>query len=208
MRRWSGILLACGLLSACLRGGFYADAGSSSSDLRPADGHRDTAGSADARPADTATADGKGYQYLYTEAESGTLVAPFAVRDDPQASGGKYLIDHDETTGKHTEGEARYAVTVLAAGTFHLWGRCRAPTTDVDSFFVAVDDGAPTAYHTSTRGLSDDWTWTVVATLAGGEVTPVSYTLDAGDHAIVLSSRESQSKIDRLLLTDDPSFTH
>jgi hypothetical protein len=215
MRRRSEILLVCSLLSSCLRGGFYPDAGSSSSDLRPADGPGDTGGSADARPVDAGlgdsiadlNVDAKGFQYLYLEAESGDLVAPFAVRDDPQASGGKYLIDHAETTGKHTAGEARYTVTVLAAGTFHLWGRCRAPATDVDSFFVAVDEGPTTAYHTSTRGLSDDWTWTVVATLAGAEVTPVSYTLGAGDHAIVLSSRESQSKIDLLLLTDDPSFT-
>ena len=196
MRRWWGILLACILLSACLRGGFFADGGSASSDLPATDGGFDAT-----------VEDAGGFQYLYLEAESGELVAPFAVRDDPQASGGKYLIDYAETTGGRTAGEARYTMTVLAAGTYQLWGRCRAPATDVDSFFIAVDDGPTTAYHTSTRGLSDDWTWTAVGTLEGAEVTPVTYTLGAGDHAIVLSSRESQAKIDRLLLTDDPSFT-
>jgi len=197
MRRFSGILCTCCLLlSACLRGGFFADAGSSSSsDLPAPDGS-----------GDTTVKDAKGFQHLYLEAESGALFAPFAVRDDPQASAGKYLIDHDLATGKHTDGEAHYTVTVLVPGDFHLWGRTRAPATDVDSFFVAVDDQHATAYHTSTRGLSDQWTWTVVGTLLSEEVTPATYTLGAGTHTIVLSSRESGSQIDRLLLTDDLPF--
>lgn len=145
--------------------------------------------------------------YLYFEAESGRLIAPFKVMDDPQASAGKYVLDVG-SRGNPSGGEARYELTVAREGSFFLWGRVLATSDMADSFAVAFDGAAEDVYHTAERTWSTAWQWSMMTLGDSGDWprAPRVYRLTAGLHVLILRSREAESTIDRLLLTDDADF--
>ena len=149
-----------------------------------------------------------GDQYVYTEAETGTLVAPMQVNQDPTLSGGAYIIDEWNSAGARTEGAARYTVVIPRDGDFVLWGYVNAPTPAQDSFFVSVNGGAPRVYHTAEDGLWDPaWQWTKMRDVVDQTLGMASvFSLNAGENEVEILSRESLSTLDRFLFTTDVAF--
>ncbi|MBO7683482.1 MAG: hypothetical protein J6T51_02010 [Kiritimatiellae bacterium] len=142
------------------------------------------------------------------EAEKGAMEFSFRADDDPCASGGKFVWLPGEPGGRRSgRGAVSWQLDVHTAGTYHLWGRVMAPTPDDDSFFVSAYAGEyprknsrsgtifrPTVWPTGVT--KSQWQWRAFKT---------ELTLPAGPVVLTLHSREDGTKIDRLLLTSDPS---
>jgi hypothetical protein len=153
-------------------------------------------------PAATATPSGTSGNY-WLEAESGAPTSPLVAAADAAASNGQFIwvpsgaaVDCATTT---TGGWATYTVNVATAGTYKLWGRGIAPSTSSDSFCLQVDTGAVTNF---TLNVSPAWVWSLAQT-----PTSNTYTLTAGTHTIKVRYRETGAKLDRLLLTNNLSYT-
>jgi hypothetical protein len=134
---------------------------------------------------------------LAVEAETGVLVAPFELDSDPLASGGRYLLDQFFEGGHQSGGSASYTFDLPASGSYVIWVRGKSTDTAADSFFLAIDGGSPVEVDTDPPGMPDpDWIWVAATT----NVTPFplqQFTLAAGAHTFVFSSRETLSQLDR-----------
>jgi len=137
------------------------------------------------------------FSYLRFEAESGNLVLPVRTQSGPDTFGGSYIDTPAGTpagTASNPAGTATFGFNVPAAGSWKLWLRMYGPATASDSWFESVDGAARQAVTATTTGT---WVW-----IAGR-----TYNLTTGLHALELGGREAQARIDRVLLTDDPTFT-
>lgn len=163
---------------------------------------------ADGSAPDTSALDGAAAASdIVFEAEDGVLVAPFTVVDDPSALGGRAVIDGGPDTGSTTTGSATYTFSVVSAGTFHLFARVQGADSDIDSFRAAFDNGAPIDFFTARGGPYVGWQWREITDDLAGDFVPHTFDLSAGAHVLTVSSRESQSVFDALLITTNPSPT-
>ena len=141
---------------------------------------------------------------VYLEAESGYAVTPFTVAEDAGSSGGWFAWCPGER-GEHGQagGRSVWKLDVAKAGTYHLWGCVRAPTSSDDSFYVAVFDGEGrrlerVEWHT---GGHASWEWTRLTD--GSERTPPALSLPKGTVRLEVQAREDGTQLDRLFLTTD-----
>jgi hypothetical protein len=107
-------------------------------------------------------------------------------------------------------GYARFNVNIPKDGTYVIWGRVKAETDTNDSFFVTADNGTRDIYDTAEGKWASAWQWTVVngrgATGGPGAVTPRKFTLAAGNHTLRFDGREANTRLDKILITDDLSY--
>lgn len=142
------------------------------------------------------------------EAERGQIVAPFEVVSDTTASRGAFVRDGN-SIGVGGGGSATYSFSLADAHSgIAVWVRAQTLDTAADSFFIAIDGATSLEYDTSACIFGSDWHWVELTGLVFCPTIPPPLFLDlaAGPHTIVLTSREGQSVVDLLLLTDDPTF--
>jgi hypothetical protein len=142
---------------------------------------------------------------LWLEAEEATLSAPMQTALDDEASSGTYVW---VPNGGGMGGVAEYQFTVPTAGTYVVWGRVISNSGGDDSFSVAMDDGADALWDTKLGG-TEVWVWDLVSDRGAnyGEGVPMQYTLAAGTHTLRIKQREDGTKLDKLLITNDLSYT-
>lgn len=137
------------------------------------------------------------------EAESGLVTAPFSF----MTAGPETFVVDGNTTGTNGGGSVSFNVVVPRAGTYYLWGRVLAPDANTDSFFVELGGTGAGLFVTSECAFSASWHW---APVRGGTCPSLSgprgFVLAAGDNSLDLTSSEGGSKLDRMILTDDPTF--
>ncbi len=107
-----------------------------------------------------------------------------AVRTDGAAQGGKYVSQ----TGGSGTGRVTLRLTVPAAGRHVLALRVLAPGSSSDSFVVKVGSESGSTWHFGTR---PSWTW----------VTGPTLQLPAGTTTVVVTNRESGTRLDAVRLT-------
>jgi arylsulfatase A-like enzyme len=137
----------------------------------------------------------------WLEAEhADTIIAPFKVADDNNASNGKFIYVPDGKGEKLPSSGtmATYRVTVEQPGTYLLWGRVSAASGRDDSFLVQVDSGFNSLWDVT---FGKSWHWDMVSNRYGDD--PVNFHLKEGVHTIKILLREDGTKIDKLLLTND-----
>jgi hypothetical protein len=107
-------------------------------------------------------------------------------------------------------GYARYNVNIPKDGTYVIWGRVQAPSDSADSMFVTFDSGTKDIYDVAEGKWSSAWQWTVVngrGASGGPNAIPVrKFTLTAGQHTLRLDGREANTRLDKILITDDLSY--
>ncbi len=104
-----------------------------------------------------------------------------------------------------TAPELRWPVRFETGGTYYVWGRVRAATDSDDSFHAGVDGAvSPSASRVTTGGATGgSWVWTR-QTMGGGTA---SVPAVAGDQWVSVWMREDGAAIDRIALSDDPTWT-
>jgi len=139
------------------------------------------------------------------EAEQGLLIPPMVINSTASASGDAYLSSNTRDAGIVT-----FSVDLANDGNYMIWGRVLAPDLYRDSFFVSIDGGPEDVYDVANDIWSDSWQWTRVNGRADAgtplTVNPRIFELSAGSHEIVFRAREPDTKLDRLIITNDLSF--
>jgi hypothetical protein len=129
---------------------------------------------------------------LWLEAEDATLQSPFAVSSDTNASNSQYIASSQSSTlSAPASGYVSYTNTL--SGTAAVWLRIYCPSGSADSFWVKYGSGSFARYF-NTTGLYGSWIW-----VKWGEVT------DSGP--LTLAYREANTRLDRVLFTNDLNFT-
>ncbi|MCI0528192.1 MAG: SBBP repeat-containing protein, partial [Nitrospira sp.] len=140
--------------------------------------------------------------YLNIEAESGVLVSPMRRVANSQASGGFYIDTPNTILGfNNNRGTATFTLSIPTTGTYVVWGRVMGLDSSSNSFYAQMDSGTR---YTWEIPVSSGATWDRVGNLGGPD--PVSFNLSQGTHTFVVSGREDGSRLDKLIVTNDPNF--
>jgi hypothetical protein len=123
---------------------------------------------------------------------------------DLQAYGGQYI-----STSTANSGTATLSFEVPLAGTYYVWCRILAPVDTQDSFFVTPEGAQEDVYDDASHWIPQ-WQWTRLNGRGGTghplTINPRTVDLVAGTNTIQFRGRETSSKVDRILLTNDPNF--
>jgi hypothetical protein len=128
-----------------------------------------------------------------------------AFGSDVQAFGGKYIF-----TTATDSGTATWTFSVPASGSYYVWSRVMAPDGEHDSFYAKANGGPEDVYDDAEGTWSPSWQWTVLNGRNGTgiplAVDPRIVTLSAGTNTFVFRGRETNSGVDRILITNDPAY--
>ncbi len=148
---------------------------------------------------------GSGPFLLRVEAEAGALAGPMTSTADTQAFGGRYA-----SSGSQNAGTATWTLTVPTAGDYYVWCRVLAPGASNDSFFATPGGSEEDVYDDAEGTWSPGWQWSRLNGRAGTGIpltlNPRILTLAAGSNTLMFRGRDAHSKVDRILITDDPDF--
>jgi len=142
-----------------------------------------------------------GFEDHWLEAEDAdTIVSPFEVANDENASKGKYIYAPDGTENQYTPSEimATYKVNISQAGAYILRGKVKVINMKYNSFFVQIDEGLDNLWDVET---GDYWHWDEVNNKDRAD--PVKFILTEGVHTIKVKLRENGTKLDKLVLTNN-----
>jgi hypothetical protein len=151
-------------------------------------------------------------EVLRLEAEDGTVTPPMQVGSGDDASGGAYVASDVEGAG-----EVRFDLDVVG-GEYYVWGLVSSPTGrgNSNSLTVRLDDLPGDVWDfyeddTLSPDLPMSWQWERVSLRCGGDFNahncdPWAPELAAGQHTFVLAGREPSSRVDALVVTNDPDF--
>lgn len=134
------------------------------------------------------------------EAEDALVAAPMSVKEDAQASGGRFVstsvtsYEPDSTlTGANT-----FIFNIPSAGNYYLWARVMGLDGRHNSFWLSLDGGADAMIEIQPNGDRWEWVW------QRGPVQP--YALSVGLHTLRFSGREADARLDKIALSDNPNF--
>jgi len=135
---------------------------------------------------------------LSWEAETGTIITPFKVKDS-------YIYQDKETTDPTKGGKAAYTFTITNAGDYIIKTTVKAPSTGSNSFFVNID-GEPTTPTmiwdiTKTSGFVERTvSWRGTGSIDKNQFNPKVFTLTAGEHTLIIRGREKNTLLDKISL--------
>src|SRR5206468_245003 len=101
-------------------------------------------------------------------------------------------------------GSVVYRVTVPRTDDYVVWCRIFSPDTGTDSFYVSVDGAAEDIYDTALNSWASSWQWTLLNGRTTGN--PRHLTLTRGQHTLTFRSREADTRLDAIYVTNDRGF--
>ena len=145
------------------------------------------------------------FENHWFEAESSdSVVLPMATQSASASAGAHIWVP----TGKYWDpqrggapGSATYRLEIKSPGIYTVWGLVHAPTNGENSFHVRMNGDNWLAWHIP---RNNGWTWGQVRLL--GQQEPLPFFLAAGSHHLEIAQREGGTKLDRLVVTNDPKF--
>jgi PKD repeat protein len=143
---------------------------------------------------------------LWMEAEAGAINAPMMVHDTEVTSGGQFIevkSGNNNTENAPEDGHAIYKFTVENAGTYKVWGRVRIDMADEDAFWVKMDDDNWVKWKGIEVGCK--WHWDEVHDNQKNNQV-MTYNLDAGAHTLDFTYCMDQTRLDKLLITNDLDY--
>ncbi len=135
------------------------------------------------------------------EAESGEITYPMQIMNDSNASNGKYVEVPIEYSND-SEAKVVFNFVVAEEADFVVWGRVQSGDYLHDSFKVIMDEQPEVIWHISGKY---SWTWDQVYVLNGED--PTIFHLTAGTHTLGIKNREWASKLDKVIITSNLSFS-
>ena len=147
-----------------------------------------------------------GATFTWLEAEKATLTAPWAIVRDSRASGGAAIVvpfGTNSIAAPPSGGRARFKFTLAKAGSYRIWGRTLTTSTSRDSMWIRVNNGPWQVWSGLAIGTS--WLWEDVNAPAA-VLEPATFALGAGAQTVDVAYREGGGRLDRLLITDVPTY--
>jgi hypothetical protein len=99
-------------------------------------------------------------------------------------------------------GVATFTATAATTGSYRVWSRIMASSNSSNSYYIQVDNGCPTLVGGAVIPLN---TWTWVNYQNGSTSQTISFNLAAGAHTVKLIGKSANTKIDRLIITNNTS---
>ncbi len=144
------------------------------------------------------------FAYLPLTAEAAQLEPPMTWVTNSESGDDGYLkgVDGDP-------GTASWKFSTPVGGTYYVWGRVGLPHTGPSPFVLRVDGGT-TEINSFGEGAGNlSWQWRRIEGGTGGDslvLTPRTFKLSSGIHSLVVAAREPQTRLNRLLVTNDPDY--
>ena len=133
------------------------------------------------------------------------MTTPMTVGNSTRTFGGRFVVATSDDAGS-----ARWNFSVPASGSYYVWCRVLATSATTDSFFATPQGSGTDVYDLAEGSWSPDWQWSILNGRAGTGIPltldPRVVTLQAGSNWIEFGGREDASKIDRIIVTNDPDF--
>jgi bla regulator protein blaR1 len=172
-------------------------------------------------------AQGQSVQTLKVEAEDMKITG--SVKRDKDKEGNTYIYwVKDSRTPDKAEGSISYTFNVDKAGTYHIWGRFLIADHHTDSLYVKInnsDESWTTAenkaylpaskevpnwisWNLINKDVYNKWGWSHVAfySITNPDRKPVKFHLKAGKQTITIAGREPNTKLDKLIITNNLDF--
>jgi hypothetical protein len=142
--------------------------------------------------------------YLAFEAESATLVSPMQMGRTQALPAADILLPLPTRQAAPT-----FNINLSAAGSYFVW--CRVLSVDWQNSFIVSVDGTADIYDTP---IDPNWKWSLLNGRGGTSapssseklINPRTFQLASGQHTIVFSGRELNTRLDRIIITDDPNY--
>ncbi len=144
--------------------------------------------------------------FLWMEAEAGNINAPMMVHDTEKASGGQFIEvrgGNNNIKNAPEDGHIIYKFTVENAGTYKVWGRVKIDMDDEDAFWVKMDDEKWVIWQDIEVGCK--WHWDEFHDYHSNKQV-MTYNLEAGPHTLMLTYGMDQTRLDKLLITNDLEY--
>ncbi|MDX2022679.1 MAG: hypothetical protein SF187_20760 [Deltaproteobacteria bacterium] len=129
----------------------------------------------------------------------------FQLLDEATASGNSFIVAQSNAFAAPLPFAAAYEFNVNTAGNYRVFGRVKAPDNASNSLWVRMDGGAWVRWMDIALGA--DWHWDFVHDNINGAKPAVQFALSQGTHVFEVSSRESNTKLDLMVFTDDANFS-
>ncbi|HEQ71677.1 MAG TPA: hypothetical protein ENN69_04235 [Spirochaetia bacterium] len=138
--------------------------------------------------------------YFWIEAEAGAVYKSMIVKSDQAASNQIFITSYRSKPALDVpppDGYIDFTIDIRERALYRVWARVQAPREDANSFWMKLDDGPWFVWEHIGR-LADSWCW---------DYLPTDFLLETGPHTLRMTYRENNVGVDKLLLTDDLSFT-
>ena len=148
-----------------------------------------------------------GKTMLWMEAEDGSINLPMKVFDNNEASGGQYVevLGGNNNLDKAPEdGHITYKFTIKKAGTYRVLGRVIASMDDEDAFWARMDNEKWIKWNDISVGCN--WHWDAVHDNDNNNKV-VEYNLKKGTHTLAFTYCLDQTRLDKILITNDLNYT-
>lgn len=135
------------------------------------------------------------------EAENGSIYNPNVMQtvEDSTVSACRYI----KAVVNNNLGHVQHSFNVPTAGNYYFWARAMGLNLSTNSFWVSIDGGE--YFHYQIPPVGQVWTWGWSQVYPSDQVVQPIY-LGSGTHTIRFESRESLSRLDRVLVTNSASF--
>lgn len=102
-----------------------------------------------------------------------------------------------------TYGTDTVTYNVPTAGTYRVWSRIWAPDATNNSFYLSLDGACATVVGDNAAITPGQWVW--VDYQDATTTSKINMTLTAGNHVFVLTGREPDVMVDRIVFASDTS---
>jgi len=147
-----------------------------------------------------------GFVKLWVEAEAGSISSPMKVWYNEKASGGQFIevqSGNNNTKSAPEDGHITYKFTIQSAGIYKVWGRVIATMDDEDAFWVRMDNEKWIKWKDIC--VDCNWHWDEVHDNANNDQV-VKFNLTEGEHTLTFTYLMDQTKLDKLLITNDLKY--
>ncbi|HEY4784895.1 MAG TPA: T9SS type A sorting domain-containing protein, partial [Bacteroidales bacterium] len=144
-------------------------------------------------------------QYIWLEAECGTVGSTWDKLTDANASDGKYVMiksgnNSTAAASENVNDQVIFNLNITDPGSYKLWGRVNTPTANDDSYWVKMDDGSWILWNGLSNGVAG-WRWVNVYDSNNSNAALI-YNLTAGSHILKFAYREDGAGLDKLYLSN------
>lgn len=132
------------------------------------------------------------------EAEEGTIVSPFTLLSDSNASGGAFI-----RTSESENGEVAYTFQIDSPAMYEFLARVAIGGQGANSYYISINDAPVDIWDITTDSLT--WSWAPMAMRGAGtfdrpEQDTIVKLLEPGIHTIRLRGREKATSLDKLVI--------
>lgn len=142
------------------------------------------------------------------EAEETQFNAPLEIRNDAEASGGKYIV---YPIGQTRDASAVFSFEIKQSGTYYIWTRSLKPTLPAGSWDIRINNSTPFIYDVFKYQIRTAWTWDLISergngTAAAPQFNPRTFNFTTGSYQITFGVRYEDLRLDKILITADPGY--